>query len=144
MTKRWIVLSTLIVLMAFATAWLSFSSKIAYLTLDRRHKIYVNGAPVEGEFLSNGFTTIVTRRDPGNVHSFQLFFAGDIDFTGNIGLVGDCHEWVAPHLPILIQTRSYPPCDVEMRNEHAPGLVQLANSMQFVTKSGSTISIVRH
>ena len=135
----------MILLIACTAAWLRFSGRIAYLTLDRRLRIEVNGMPVKGETLLNGFTAIVTRRDSGNEHSYLLSFAGDIDFTGNMGYAVDCHEWVAPHLPFLIETRSYPPCKQLPQDGTALWgwpLYHRNNSMQFVTKDHSTIKIV--
>jgi hypothetical protein len=153
MTNRWFLLSGLTVLViALAIGWLVlsgrvayFSGRVAYFTLERRSRIEVNGVPVEGEILGNRFSAIVTRRDAGKQHSYQLFFEGDVDFTGDMGFVADCHEWVAPHFPFLLQTRSYPPCKRLPEDEHGLRrwpLILRSHSMQFVTKDHSTISIV--
>jgi len=146
MTKRLIWLSALTVIVVVVLApWLGFSGSVAYLTLDRRLTIEVNGTPVEGEILSNRITAIVTRRDAGKKHSYQLLFEGDIDFTGDMGSVVDCHEWVAPRLPFLLETRSYPPCKRLPEDEFALGrwpLIWRGNSIQFVTKDRTTISLV--
>ena len=32
----------------------------------------------------------------------SIAFRGNIDFIGDMGSVVDCHEWVAPHFPILL------------------------------------------
>jgi hypothetical protein len=85
-------LLTLLVL-AFVVTWLGFSGGITYLKLNRRQRIEVNGVPVEEEiFRGKDCTAIVTRRDAGKMHSYQLLFAGNIDSTGNIGFVVDCQE----------------------------------------------------
>ncbi len=145
MTKRWFLLSALAVLViALAIARLVHSGGAAYFTLDRRLKIEVNGVSVEGEILDNRASAIVTRRDDGKQHSYQLYYEGDVDFTEDIGFVVDCQEWVAPHFPFLLQTRSYPPCT----RPFVPGvrrwpLILRGNSMQFVTMDHSTVSIVK-
>jgi hypothetical protein len=96
MTNRWFLLSALtVILIMFAIGWLVLSSRVAYFTLERRLRIEVDGVPVEGEILGNRFSAIVTRRDAGKKHSYQLFYEGDVDFTGDMGSVSDCHQWVA-------------------------------------------------
>jgi hypothetical protein len=70
-----------------AVAWLLLSGRVAYLTLDRRVKVEINGIAVDGEILSNRNGAIVTRRAADKKHSDQLFFEGDIDRTGNTGSV---------------------------------------------------------
>jgi hypothetical protein len=146
MPRRWLLLpSAVVLLIASAFAWLGFSSRVAYLTLDRHLKIEVNGVRVDGEVLRNRVTAVVTRRDAGQKHSYQLFFEGDIDSTGDTGSVIDCHEWVAPRFPFLLETRSYPPC--KHLPDDRPGLrrwpvIVRGNSMQFVTKDNSTVSVV--
>jgi hypothetical protein len=135
------VVATLVI--AFAVAWQLGSDRIACLTLDRLLKVEINGVRVQGEILSNGTNAIVTRRDAGKSHSYQLFFEGDIDSNGDTGTVVDCHEWVAPHFPLLLGTRTYPPCKHLL--EDGPGrwpLVVRSKSMQFVLKDNSTVSVV--
>ena len=146
MTNRWFLLSALTVLViALAMGWLVLSRRVAYFTLERRLRIEVDGVPVEGEILGNRFSAIVTRRDAGKKHSYQLFYEGDVDFTGDTGSVADCHRWFAPHFPFLLQTRSYPPCkrlpEDELGLRRWPLMVG-GHSMQFVTKDHSTISVV--
>ena len=148
MRKRWFLFLTLAaVAVGLGVVWLFVSCKVACLTLDKRLAIEVNGTPVKGEVLGNRFTAVVTRRDAGKKHSYQLFFEGDTDFTGDMGQVVDCHEWVAPHLPFLFETRDYPPC--KRRQEDGPTykrwlLISRGKSMQFVTKDHSTLSVVTH
>jgi hypothetical protein len=146
MLRKWLLLPVATVLViAFAAAWLLLSGRVAYLTLDRRLKVEINGVPVGGEILRNRTTAVVTRRDAGKRHSYQLFFEGDIDSTGDTGTVVDCHEWVAPDFPLLLETRSYPPCkrlpDDGPVSRRWPLIVR-GRSMQFVTKDNSTISVV--
>ena len=84
MLRKWLLLPVAtVVVVAFAVAWLLLSGRVGYLTLDRRLKVEINGVPVDGEILSNRTTAIVTRRDAGNKHSYQLFFEGDMDSTGD-------------------------------------------------------------
>src|SRR5882724_1559453 len=111
MRYKWLLPSALTLLaIAVAIRWLGFSRRVAYLTLDQRVKMEVNGVPVAGEILRDGVTAIVTRRDLGRRHSYQLFFEGDVDFTGDTGWVVDCHQWVAPNFPYLLLRHSHPPC----------------------------------
>jgi hypothetical protein len=143
MTKRRFLFAVLtFLLIALAIGWLVLPSRVEYLTLDRRLRIEVNGVPVEGELLGNRFSAIVTIRDAGKKHSYQLFYAGDVDMTGDMGFVVDCRQWVAPHFPMLLQTRNYPPCTRLPGDEYC-SLLRREHSMQFVTKDHSTISVVR-
>ena len=142
MTKRRFLLAALTVfLIALAIGWLALPSRVAYFTLDKRLRIELNGVPVQGEILGNRFSAIVTIRDVGKKHSYQLFYAGDVDMTGDMGFVVDCRQWVAPHFPLLLQTRNYPPCKRLPEDEYW-SLLSRGHSMQFVTKDHSTISIV--
>jgi len=61
--------------------------------------------------------------------------------TGDMGFVVDCRQWVAPHFPLLLQTRNYPPCKRLPEDEYR-SLFSRRHSMQFVTKDHSTISVV--
>jgi hypothetical protein len=70
--------------------------------------IEVNGAVVHGEVQAGRGAAVVTRRDAGKEHSYLLLYEGDVDQTGDVGQVFDCGEWLAPRLPILIQTSSLP------------------------------------
>jgi len=81
-----------------------------FLLRDRHSALEMNGVAIDGDVLERDFFAIVTRRDAGKQHSYLLSFAGDVDPVGNIGSVTDCHDWVAPRFPLLILTRTYPPC----------------------------------
>src|SRR5260370_9776971 len=90
MRKSMFLLSALtVIVIAIGVAWLVFSGRVAFLTLDRRLRIEVNGMPVQGNVFRNKVTAIVAIRDAGNKHSYQLFFEGDTDFTGDMGSVVD-------------------------------------------------------
>jgi len=142
MTKRRFLLAALTVfLIALAIGWLVLPSRVAYFTLDKRLRIELNGVPVQGEILGNRFSAIVTIRDVGKKHSYQLFYAGDVDMTGDMGFVVDCCQWVAPHFPLLLQTRNYPPCKRLPEHEYW-SLLSRGHSMQFVTKDHFAISVV--
>ena len=140
-----LLLSLTVLVMASTVAWLVRSGRVAYLTLDKRLKVEINGVPVDGEILTNRTTAIVTRRDTGKKHSYLLFFEGDVDSTGDTGSVVDCHEWVAPHFPFLVETRTYPPCKALPSDgpvlRRWP-LVVRGNSLQFVTKDNAMLSVV--
>ena len=80
----------------------------------------------------------------GEEHSYRLLFAGDTDFTGNMGTIFDCHEWVAPHLPVLLKSRNYPPCDARPEDGFEFSgwpLLNRGSRMEFVTKDGQTITL---
>lgn len=109
---KYLTLAAIFLLFSTAFAsYLYFSGNAEYLVLKKGVTLEVNGTPVRGEMLSGRAIAIVTRRDAGKEHSFQLFFAGDVDMKGDMGSVADCNQWVAPNLPLLIVTRHYPPCD---------------------------------
>jgi hypothetical protein len=147
MVKRRLALAAIILIpVALAVAWMARSGKVAYLSLDRRLTIKVNGTPVPGEILSNESEAIVTRRDAGKHHSYRLLFEGDIDFTGDMGSIVDCGQWVAPHLPFLPETRNYPPCRRLLGDVSGAGrwpLIYKGESMQFVLKDQTIITISR-
>jgi hypothetical protein len=109
--KRLIAAATFLLVAASFACYLYFSGRAEFLVLERGRSIKVNGVPVPGEVLGRrgtdivtrrGGTAIVTRRDAGKEHSYELFPAGDTDMTGDAGSVGDCHPWVAPHLPFIV------------------------------------------
>jgi hypothetical protein len=144
MKKRWFLFA-FIFLPIFTAVWLSSSGRLGYFTLNRHLRIEVNGLPVRGEILTNKVAAIVTIRDTAKKHSYLVSFEGDVDSTGDIGSVIECNEWVAPHLPLLFWTRSYPPCKHVYEDGSALKrlpLIYRGNSMQFVTKDHSTIALV--
>jgi hypothetical protein len=143
---RWLGLTVAaFVVFLLVWVWLGSSGKASYFILSRGATITVDGAPVPGRVLHRRSTAIVTTREAGKEHSYQVLFAGDTDFTGNMGNVIDCHEWVAPRFPVLLETRNYPPCVA--RPEDGPDssgwpLMNKENGMQFVTKKGQTIMLM--
>jgi hypothetical protein len=143
MTKRrFLPVALAALLVALAIGRLVLSGSVAYFTLDKRLRIEVDGVPVEGEILGDRFSAIVTIRDADKMHSYQLFYAGDVDKTGDMGQVVDCRQWVAPHFPLLLHTRNYPPCYRRLPEDEYRSLMRRGDSMQFVTKDHSTVSIV--
>ena len=144
MTKSRIAFAALTVLLiALAIGWLARSGKVAYFKLDKRLRIEVNGVPVKGEIIGNKSSAIVTIRESGKKHSYQLFYEGDVDSTGDTGFVVDCQQWLAPEVPFLLQTHNYPPCKRHPEDEYGRwSLVLRSGSMQFATKDHSTVRIV--
>jgi hypothetical protein len=147
MKKNWFFLAAFAVLLfAVPLGFLLSSGRVALVTLNTRAKIEVNGTLVPGEVLEGRTTAVVTTRDAGKSHSYQLFFEGDTDSTGDMGFVLDCNQWVAPHLPLLLETREYPPCknlpeDASQRRRWP--LIDKGKSMQFVLRDRSVVTI-RH
>jgi hypothetical protein len=80
-------------LAAFAIGDCYFAGSLRFLKLDTNPKISVNGAAVPGELLVGQTTAVVTVRDTDKAHSYQLFFEGDTDFTGDMGSLVDCGAW---------------------------------------------------
>jgi len=144
---RWLKLGILVlVVLSFLGSYLYYSNRIDYLTVARNSIIEVNGAPLNGEVLEGRAVAIVTTRRGGEAHSYELLFAGDTDMTGNMGLVIDCHEWVAPPLSVLLKTQNYPPCKRLSGNAGERlgwPLMNVDKSMQFMTNDGKTIKVTR-
>src|SRR5690349_9943503 len=111
-TERLVVALLAFLFVVIACVYLRSSGAVALLTLNRSAIIEVNGGPVPGEMLEGRVTAIVTRRDRIRSHSYRLFFEGDTDTTGDTGWVIDCHAWVAPRLPFLLEVGDYPPCNI--------------------------------
>ena len=108
--KSVILVGFAIALLPLFLGYLYLSHRIDFLVLDTSATINKNDANVQGEMLRSHGAAVVTTREAGKSHSYMLFFAGDTDFTGDMGDVVDCGSWVAPHLPILLEAHSYPPC----------------------------------
>jgi len=106
MKRKWLLLVTSALLISIATSgFLLVSNRVAFLTVNTRARIELNGAPVAGEILENHVNAVVTTRIGNNAHSYRLFFEGDTDFTGDMGSVVDCKKWAAPRVPVLLETR---------------------------------------
>lgn len=144
---KWMVVAALgIVGLYFLGGYIVSSGRGHFLIADRDVKIEVNGRSVWGEMLRGPFTAIVTTREAGNEHSYALLFAGDTDFTGNMGEVFDCRQWVAPRLPILFATHRHPPC--LPLSEDDPGwkgwgLMDKGGGMEFVTGDKRIVRVTR-
>jgi hypothetical protein len=81
---------------------------------------------------------------PGKVHSYRLFFEGDADSKGDTGFVIDCHAWVAPHLPFLLEVANYPPCNIlsdDVYKDRRWPLFRRGRFIEFLTGDLSTIRI---
>ena len=127
-------LGILLLLLASLACYLDFSRKAEFMVLRRHQSIEVNGMPARGDVLGGRFTAIVTTRDAGKEHSYQIFPAGDIDMTGDMGAVRDCGRWVAPRLPLLMVIH---PC-----NGLGPGrLMGNGSGPHFLTEDKSTVQI---
>lgn len=124
--------------------YLRSSGAVELLTLYKGATIEVNGAPVPGEMLKGTRTAIVTRRDSGKRHSYRLFFEGDTDSVGDTGWVIDCHAWVAPRLPFLLEVANYPPCNIlseDVYKDRRWPLFRRGHFIEFVTSDRSTFRI---
>jgi len=124
--------------------YLRSSVAVELLTLYKGATIEVNGAPVPGEMLKGTRTAIVTRRDSGKRHSYRLFFEGDTDSVGDTGWVIDCHAWVAPRLPFLLEVANYPPCNIlseDVYKDRRWPLFRRGHFIEFVTSDRSTFRI---
>ena len=145
MEKKRLFLVVLLPLSILAAgAYLRSVDAVAFLIRNRKAIIQVNGAAVRGEVLEGTLTAIITRRDAGQVHSYRIFFEGDIDATGNTGWVIDCHTWIAPRLPFLIEAANYPPCNIlseDVYNDRRWPLFHRGRFIEFVTSDRTTIRI---
>ena len=120
-----------------------FSGRLRFLTLNTHAKIELNGVRVRGEILEGHTTALVTTREAGKRHSCKLFFEGDTDLTGDMGFVVDCGPWVAPHLPVLPETRNYPPCNGSLEYGKRWPLIDEGKSMRFVLWDQAIVRIKR-
>jgi hypothetical protein len=132
---KWFVAGTILLfVVGFFACYLDFSGKAKFLVLQRGRIVKVNGEPVRGDVLARRGIAIVTRRDSGNEHSYQLFAEGDADITGDIGSVRDCNQWIAPHWPFLVLIH---PC-----TGSGPGrLMGNGGGLRFTTADKSVIQI---
>ena len=121
--------------------YLHLTGRFGLLRRTPQWKVEVNGAVVDGDVLVGRAFAVVTRRDKGKEHSYALFYE---DQTGDMGRVIDCREWIAPRLPILIETRTYPICKVRShdmsKGSHLP-LTAKNGAPQFPTADGDVIAI---
>jgi hypothetical protein len=143
MKRRWLLCLLFLILVAPAMLFSMRSlGRLTFLTANTKASIYVDSKLVQGELLENRRTAVVTTRDQDIAHSYQLVVERDTDSNGDMGFVTDCNQWVAPHLPFLLETRNYPPCKNSPGTHRWP-LIQKGSSMQFVLKNQTTINIGR-
>jgi hypothetical protein len=131
-------------LLTIAALYLHLTGRFAILRRTPDWIVMVNGVPVDGEVLAGRMFAVVTRRDKGKKHSYLLWYEGDVDQAGDMGQVIDCRQWIAPRLPFLIETSTYPNCKVRSRDEaHSSRMPLVAKDgvPQFLTKDGDVISI---
>jgi hypothetical protein len=56
----------------------------------------------------------------------------------------DCHAWVAPRLPFLLEAANYPPCNIlseDVYKDRCWTLFRRGQSIEFMTDDLSTIRI---
>lgn len=138
-------------LIATAACLLSGVAFYAYVTgrFDLLHRspgrtIDVNGTAVHADLLIGRMSAVVTRRDKGKEHSYLLLYAGDVDQTGDIGEVIDCRDWIAPRMPVLIRTSTYPGCELHSQEGASRSRISLilkGAAEQFTTPDKNVISI---
>ena len=127
-----------------ACAFLRSTNAVGFLARNGKATIEVNGKQVQGDILDGRLTAIVTRRDAGKTHSYRLFFEGDTDSHGDTGFVIDCHAWVAPQLPFLLETANYPPCNIlsnDVYKDRRWSLIRRGRFIEFAVNGGTTIRI---
>ena len=131
----------LVLVVALATAaYLYLAGKFRFMVVNRGARIEVNGKPVAGDYVrgKRSFEAVVTRRDREPGHSYLLSFS--IDGSSDIGSVVDCHQWVAPRIPIWIETMRYPPC-VRTKDERYIPLLYKNDGFQFTTAEGVVVRV---
>ena len=142
--KRIFLVALLPVSILAAGAYLRSINAVALLVRNKQAIVEVNGVPVRGEVLEGRLTAIVTRRDTGKTHSYRIFFDGDVDATGDAGFVVDCHAWIAPRLPFLLETANYPPCNIlseDVYKDRRWPLFDRGRFIEFVINDRTTIRI---
>jgi hypothetical protein len=142
--RRFALIGVAIYLLAAAGFYFHLIGRFDFLHRTTDWQVAVNGVTVDGEVLVGRTFVVATRGDKGKEHSYLLFYAGDVDQRGDMGIVIDCREWIAPRLPILIETHTYPNCKAPSRNSentHRMSLLAKGGSPQFLTQDGEVISI---
>jgi hypothetical protein len=110
--RRFTLIAAVSCLLVGAALYAYISGRFDLLHRAEHCTIEVNGATIHGDVLVGRASALVTRKDNGNTHSYLLLYEGDVDRVGDIGRVIDCGDWIAPRLRILVQTSSYPACNV--------------------------------
>ncbi|MGA3200669.1 MAG: hypothetical protein ABSD89_14885 [Halobacteriota archaeon] len=142
--RRFALIGVTICLLTAVVFYLHLTGRFGFLRRTPDWNVVVNGATVDGEVLAGRAFAVVTRRDKGKEHSYLLFYEGDVDQTGDMGRVIDCRKWIAPRLPILIETSTYPNCQLQSRdnaNTFRMSLIAKDGAPQFLTTDGDVISI---
>ena len=142
--RRFALIGVTICLLTAAVFYLHLTGRFGFLRRTPDWNVVVNGVTVDGEVLAGRAFAVVTRRDKGKEHSYLLFYEGDVDQTGDMGRVIDCRKWIAPRLPILIETGTYPNCQVrsyDNANTFRMSLIAKGGAPQFVTTDVDVISI---
>jgi hypothetical protein len=141
--KWWIVIVLALVVFLVGVSYLIYSRQVDVFILNRRAAIAVDGVRVKGDVLETQSYALVTIREQGKERTYLLMFAGDVDMEGDIGQAVDCRQWIAPRVPVLIATQSYPPCDWASGDEYR-GVYVRYDSMQlmrFKGVDGATITV---
>jgi hypothetical protein len=63
---------------------------------------------------------------------------------GNNGFVIDCHTWLAPRVPFLIEAANYPPCNIlsdDVYKDRRWPLSRRGKFIEFTTNEQSTVRI---
>lgn len=146
MKRKGLIVATLVALSIIFAACLVLRSTnaVAFLVRDRKATVEVDGRLVQGEILDGRRSAIVTRRDDGKAHSYRLFFEADTDSNRDTGWVIDCHAWVAPRFPILLEAANYPPCNIlsdDVYKDRRWPLFRRGRFIEFVADDLSTIRI---
>jgi hypothetical protein len=142
--KRFAFLGVPLFLLTVAIFYLFVTGRFALLRRTPQWTVAVNGRVVAGEVLAGRAFAVVTRRDKGKEHSYLLLYEGDVDSTGDMGRVIDCRRWIAPELPILVETSAYPKCKLRFQdstNTSRMPLMLKDGVPQFLTADGDVISI---
>jgi hypothetical protein len=125
-------------LLTGAVFYFYLTGRFALLRRTPDWKVVVNGVTIDGEVMAGRAFAVVTRRDKGKEHSYLLLYEEDVDQKGDMGRVVDCRKWIAPSLPILIETGTYPNCNA---NTFRMPLVARNGVPEFLTADGDLISI---
>jgi hypothetical protein len=143
--RRFALIAAVSCLLIGAASYAYISGRFDLLRRAEHYTIEVNGAAIHGDVLVGRASAVVTRRDEGHTHSYLLLYEGDVDQTGDIGQVIDCGDWIAPRLPILIQTSSYPTCNVRSARAGVSriSLTYKGTAQRFTTSEQDVISIKR-
>jgi len=137
--KRGSVVAGCVAILVAVLGYLYFKGYFRFMVLNRGARIEVNERPVEGEYVraKQDFAAVVTRRDTAPARSYLIIFAADQ--FGDI--VVDCQQWIAPRIPIWIETREYPPCR-RSKGEPYINVRSKDNGFEFTTAQGDVIRVV--